>query len=1356
MSKKWLLLGLFSFGVGFGVSLTLEKDIKRAATTGLIALPATASGVLVTEHLRKRQVGDKLSYLQQNVVELEKRTENLKLEEGNLQKSISAASESKKEIEVVLGNLQTEQNEFQNKVAVQRNQKQEFEKVFTNFESQKQRLETESSFLESRIEDLKKQETEAESLVIDVRNHYQNYQDDLSQLKAEFEELQQQEELLSQELLEKAAQKQLLYREISQFQQESEQLKDVSAEKERIQNYLNDLQSQISTQENYRSELINDINVLEASKSKLEVQIADLQNRIHLLESQLKSLNLEVEEVTTNYQQSQIDLSNLQSEFQQLQQQKEQLNKELLEKAAQKESLNRDISQLQQQSEQVEENKQDLVSDTSIELPTKLTPKVNEASSPYRLSNRRLGSGFRNSQYTKNIWEEQILPHWKHRNRPPGHRFLGSIRIKRQASEQILDIVGENLQQFDTITYDSLRKEFYELEQNWLKILTCAVSEYAYYYDDERFWQGFCERLNINHNSRVEVTLRKVVGEGIDKLGLIKANGGYRYISTLWLQSGVPEQNLGHFAQLVQDIANEYGWWEIAHSSDEDLSQVLLELCQQKHPHWGTLINFLKASYGSNKKAEPISGQLLQGIALIAQELERQNASVEILEDDNQREDLLGNYYLPQNFFLRDWSALIKVLTPNYGSGKNQNLIGRRVKNLSMSLDITDTLNTQLILPEQVLWKSEWRNLRGTYCQIPQAEWEDTIPREGDLIVPELVIEVNKAFEKWNCRLIDHNHQELMEWEYQGVNSNLPCLIFDAVTGEHIALNNQSPEIIGLDEIILFTPNNIQPEFKNEVEILDSYIPSSIVKWRGRLVRLRNSESSISLILENNQSRVINWKLLPDDEPVLTGLRLKGRKTIYLDAPAFWYPPIKQGLEVSLNLLIENLNERNIIARTIENLSANHNWSEISLGRWITEPGYYEARFWFEQKRWSYRFEVKSKYQVNQSKIQQPTISVSGYSEIDLPVTLNNSENFWSEVITIDGLWCLEEIIVILSNENQNTSLQLQANSSGALEIRLASLYDLLPESNWYALDYQRLGYEPQRIIQIESLVQNISWTWTKEEINITGLLPDKFYDLLCWNLLLPDNQPVKIKVPLLKEGDTTVNIPLNLPVGIYHIQLSEQQLTKYLGWWCGSDEYELPEAIEGDESGENYCYTILGKDESKEAVIEAVKKLSLDFDVKELQAGISSLETGQFYFPDWLDADSLLVKIKAILELINSESVIVENNSTELTVENKPSKQSLTQTVSINNGNWYLVTVQKYKREVFLKYIESVVKQKNLQNIIEKIEIPQDAVLDNIVLLNTTNYSSARTHLRRIEYFIDIQRRPLSLEQVNRMLGIR
>ncbi len=66
---------------------------------------------------------------------------------------------------------------------------------------------------------------------------------------------------------------------------------------------------------------------------------------------------------------------------------------------------------------------------------------------------------------TQDLWQ-QILPHWFHRDRPVGQRFLGSIQISQKATDQVLDVVSYNLKNLSKFTYKNLHERFYELEQN--------------------------------------------------------------------------------------------------------------------------------------------------------------------------------------------------------------------------------------------------------------------------------------------------------------------------------------------------------------------------------------------------------------------------------------------------------------------------------------------------------------------------------------------------------------------------------------------------------------------------------------------------------------------------------------------------------------------------------------------------------------------------------------------------------------------------------------------------------------------------------------------------------------------------
>lgn len=87
-------------------------------------------------------------------------------------------------------------------------------------------------------------------------------------------------------------------------------------------------------------------------------------------------------------------------------------------------------------------------------------------------------------------------------------------------------------------------------------------------------------------------------------------------------------------------------------------------------------------------------------------------------------------------------------------------------------------------------------------------------------------------------------------------------------------------------------------------------------------------------------------------------------------------------------------------------------------------------------------------------------------------------------------------------------------------------------------------------------------------------------------------------------------------------------------------------------------------------------------------------------------------------------------------------------------SGNWYLLNVRSKKREAFLKYLNLTITKNSLQEVILDIKIPQDAVYEDMVLLNLSNFNTANSQLQKVEHFQNLQRKPLTLEQVGRMIG--
>ncbi len=85
-------------------------------------------------------------------------------------------------------------------------------------------------------------------------------------------------------------------------------------------------------------------------------------------------------------------------------------------------------------------------------------------------------------------------------------------------------------------------------------------------------------------------------------------------------------------------------------------------------------------------------------------------------------------------------------------------------------------------------------------------------------------------------------------------------------------------------------------------------------------------------------------------------------------------------------------------------------------------------------------------------------------------------------------------------------------------------------------------------------------------------------------------------------------------------------------------------------------------------------------------------------------------------------------------------------------SGQWCLVTVRQWKRDAFLKYLENDIESKKLQEVFWEIVEPEDAVYENMVLIRISSYPEARSHLKQVENFQDIQR--LKPDEANRMLN--
>ena len=1317
MSKKWLILGSVSFGVGLSLSLIINKDIKQAALTGLLSVPATTAGVLVTEHQRQQKLKDRISIKQEQLQALVQQETELNNSITELSKQVENYNQQQEDIKASIAAFDADKLKSQSEFKTLRNR-------INELDNRKSSLEAEINALEIKLQQLQQQETDLSDskqhiekglksdrqTVIELRSQKSDLEQDLRHLARQTQQIT--EHLNGQQLSLNRLQKEKtdlenaiadLSRDKQEFEQQfAEQQQHLKAEINRLQQEkvlgdraLTKLKTEQKEKESILIKLRQTINNLETELSNKQNRKTSLDSAINRLKEEEKELDQYVNELNNQKQSLQLECDDYQRELQNLKQQQ----KNLSTKVQQLNSLL--VTLLVAFSKKAEGDRKDF---------------SGEIVEPRDLN-------LSNAEHTKYLWQNIISPSWNHKDRPAGYRFLGNLEIDSAQSDRITNLLKEKFQQSEGIPN--------YLEDNLLKIITFVLSEYAYYSEDEKFWQGFCDRLCIKHSLAVENTFRGITKQGINLLGLIRASGGYKYVSTLWLQSGVPKQNMGHFATILQDVADKYGWWELSHNSAEDIAQALWQCWQNRYSQWGTIRHFL-ALDNSNEDLEPISGQLVKNIAIVARELEYRNLDPKTIGDREQREEIIANSNISYSFFLRDWDDLVVVLDPRYNS--NFSRISKRSNpEPYLYLDV-DTLNTLLILPEQPLWKKEWQNLRGSYCLIPEAKWEDTIPSQGSIEIPELEIKIDRATERWRLQLQNHYRNEIYSWEHQGINSEFFCLIFNAISGEHIQIDISKPEIVGIEEIVLFVPKETKIELDDNSEIIDDLAPSSIKGWRGKQIKLTQSEALIQI-----ENIVIEWRSQPEAEPKLIGLRLKGKKDIYINAPTFYYPPPRENLII--NYSIEDIDRKSIIARDIFYTYDFNSWNSFDLSNHIQRSGNYYASFWYKEKQWLYKLEVRQEYQATQHH-RYRDLEIRDYDNnlLSIPVRYTDLDKFWAAKIKLNNLYPFEELSFRLKNNYEQHQFQTQADSSGELALSLATLDDCLPKSDCYSLDVKKYGQEFQRILQIGYL---ISWQLTAKQLIFTEIPSANNYCLSGWNLL----NPREIEQCDFIANSEPIEVELKFSPGIYLIQLyQDKQLIENIGLWCGIDGQNILDEINNNEALANYCRAILGNKPFTD-FSAALKELEVDFDRERIQIILDSLHKGNYYLPQWLDRDSLTEKIQKILESILQPKTLETNNI----VAELENTDEVTQVRTIS-GQWCLVTVRPYKRELFISYLNRDIEQHQLQHLILEIIAPEEPVYSNNILLRISNFIEARKILQKTENFKDVQR--LKPNEVSRMLN--
>jgi hypothetical protein len=1294
MFKNWFLLASVSCGVGFSSTFLISRNFQQSAWAGLGTVPAVTASLTILSRQRKKEIERQVAKSRLSLDDLQQQeqlvTAKLQLKESSCREIGAQLEDIKTQRQSVIDSAKKSNLAFQSireEIRQHSVTKEQLELQLTNLQASSHSLQTtivdrevnlrgieyHISQMEERrdrvsiaIADLDRSLEQKQSLLKDIHRERQQQQS-LTQEISDLLLQKQEREFLFCELV-----KNITIKQNIQFKLDAE-VRERQANLDRIAVELVQIevrrQSAIALAQISELTLANihkEISKHSTTKQKLEAEIADLQNRKESLQAEIASQKIDRSEAqqqisSLKEQQQQIsiavdDLSRSLAEkevlWAELEREREvNLQAKIEERVIKLQEIELQVLQLEEQLKQSSIESQEELSniDPLIELDlenhNENIDEIEDVSeegenirqhrncrslySSHELIDRR--QDFMNPQYTKKIWQEQILPFWLDRDKPKGYRFLGHVNISRSQSDELIALVGENLRRLNGIT-EQRTSIFNSLGQDWIKIFTFAVSEYAYYYSDDAFWQGLCDRWKIPLNQTVENTLRQIIRKGINLLGLVEAKGGYTYVSTLWLQSCMPSRNLEQFAQLLQELADRHGWANLAENSVEDLSEKILDLYNRKQSQGGTLSHLFKYR-------EPISGRIIQGIAKIASELEVNELSPTILKDERQRDSILGNLSLDDGFFLRDWEAIVKILTPKESNSRRQNTEEKET-DLILHLDIEDSGNIQSILPEQSIWDNKWENLRGSYCKIPEAGWEGNIPVQENLEIPELTIDISQVSHEYVVSLKNDRGDSIYTWFCEGIDKELTCLIFDAFSGKYFPLNLDNPTIIGVEYIICFTPKEITIVFDEGIQSVDNCIPCSLKGWKGIEMRLDGANACISIQSEDKTiDRKIDWQLQENDTPRLIGIKSNWKKSIYLEVPILCLPPIQQSLQVDIK--IQDAESKSELCSNIYTFPASSKWFEQSLEKWIDKPGDYQVSISSDLTNWSHKFTLIEKYSISViSEILKPQIHIKDriVAVENLPLSCKSSHEFDAQIIEIRGLWNLEQVSLIMTNGTDGDICHYtQADREGNLKISLSELSEFWDNFvDYYSLSYQRYGYDRQSLIEAKLSLNKFEWLWIDGELTISGLKPDRPYDLSCWNLLLPNREARKLPLPLATNERDTLPIDINLPTGIYYLRLlnAQEKVEAKLGFHCIGARNDLPEAALDDEYLENYCFTILG-DESVEDFQKAAEELDICFDVDLVKGAIDSLKASDNHvLPEWLNKQGLISKLDTLFDL--------------------------------------------------------------------------------------------------------------------------
>ncbi len=673
MLKNWFLLASASCGIGFGFSLVVSRNLQHSAWAGAGTVPAVIVSVNLLARQRREEIERQTDTMQQSLSLLQKQqyqiTQKLQSEETTYQnlssesqrlQSLVASLDQKahrydqaqraiqQEMVTLAQKREVSQQALQalhEKLSVYSSNELEWQQRIAQYKNQIQECDQQLLRINEKINYGQQQEIAAESKLQEIKDATQQLlhsqaaieQSRQATVKA-FAELESKHHNLAQQVHEKT----------QRCKEAAVEIQLLTARQDEIQEQTQYLTAAIIEKQNLLSNLEASLTEKQVLIDGLETSLAEKQLLLNGLETSLierETIADNIFDLRIKQQKHQGILQELQVEVKSQQALMGSIKEQVTEKSRELEFLRHQITSLQNFSEPEAIQTHMVSFEPSVE-PWAIIPDIEtepstiiepEKSLPEDTSGEdkkfwnSMGldrrkclyhpqelipgnkENFTNPRYTERIWNEQILPFWQDRDKELGHRFLGNVTLTKDDSDQIIELVGENLRQVPRFSAQRVRRCF-DVSQNWLKILTFAVSEYAYYYsDEEQFWDGLCKRWRLKSSQSTHLDLRELVEQGIEILGLVKAVEGYVYVSTLWLQNGVSKRNLGHFATIIRDVSSELSWSELANMEAQGISHYLYQRCEERYPQWRTVLQLLRYSC-FDSFVRPIAGDIVQGV----------------------------------------------------------------------------------------------------------------------------------------------------------------------------------------------------------------------------------------------------------------------------------------------------------------------------------------------------------------------------------------------------------------------------------------------------------------------------------------------------------------------------------------------------------------------------------------------------------------------------------------------------------------------------------------------------------------------------------------------------------------------